>query len=52
MNKALVMLVVLAASAAFGSKVHKTKEPVAQRAENTLHMECPARGERFAFSRR
>jgi hypothetical protein len=30
MNKATAMLIVLAASAAFGSKVHKTKEPTAQ----------------------
>jgi hypothetical protein len=38
MNKAAILLVVLAASMAFGSKVHKTKEPVAQLAENTLHV--------------
>ena len=38
MNKASIVLVVLPASMAFGSKVHKTKEPTAQLAENTLHV--------------
>lgn len=38
MNKLTVVLVVLTASLAFGSKAQKAKEPTSQLAENTLHV--------------
>ena len=46
MNKLTVMLVVLTASAAFGSTVHKTKEPVSQL--EIMYRHCPSEPERAA----
>jgi hypothetical protein len=46
-NNAAIMLVVLAASMAFGSKVHKTKEPTAQLV--IMYRHCPSELERAAI---